>query len=162
MDPRGLGELIATQGPALVLYARQWSAAPEDVVQEAFLKLAQQRTPPRQAVAWLYRVVRNEAINRLRSEKRRQKHETLASVRPSWFVPGDDAADGPQVAAALQRLPDEEREIIVMHLWGALSFAEIAEVVGSTSSSVHRWYAAGIARLRERLDVPCPSDPETR
>ena len=139
------------------MYARQWSDAPEDVVQEAFLKLAEQRTPPLRAVAWLYRVVRNEAINRLRAEKRRQKHETQAGLlHPGWFLPGDEGADGQAVAKALERLPEEEREIIVMHLWGGLSFVEIAAVVGSTSSSVHRWYAEGLARLRERLDVPCP------
>ena len=70
MDARVLGELIAASGPGLVLYARQWTVAPEDAVQEAFLKLSQQSLPPERSVAWLYRVVRNEAISRARAEKR--------------------------------------------------------------------------------------------
>lgn len=156
MDPRGIGELIAKLGPALVLYARQWSAAPEDVVQDAFLKLAGQRTPPERVAAWLHRVVRNEAINRGRAEARRKKHETRAAARqPTWFLPESDL-DARAATAALEGLPGEEREIIVMHLWGGLSFAEIAEVAGSTSSTVHRRYTAGIERLRERMNAPCP------
>ena len=43
-------------------FARQWCQTPDDVVQEAFLQLARQRTWPRSVVAWLYRVVRNGAL----------------------------------------------------------------------------------------------------
>ena len=43
MTPRQLGDLIDRLGPALVLYACQWAAAPEDVVQDAFLKLVEAR-----------------------------------------------------------------------------------------------------------------------
>jgi DNA-directed RNA polymerase specialized sigma24 family protein len=67
MDPEFLGALIDRYSAALVLYARQWCTAPEDVVQEAFLKLVQQREPPLQPAAWLYRVVRNGAISQARA-----------------------------------------------------------------------------------------------
>ena len=42
MDPDLLGYLIDRYLPALVLYARQWCHAPEDVVQEAMIKLAEE------------------------------------------------------------------------------------------------------------------------
>ena len=141
------------------MYARQWTAAPEDVVQEAFVKLSQQKATPERVVAWLYRVVRNEAISRARAEQRRKKHESIAATR-SWFVVADDT-DGAAVTSALESLPAEEREMIVLHLWGGLTFAEIAAIVGSSASSVHRGYVAGIQRLRERLDVPCPNETKT-
>ena len=48
MDPDHLGYLLDRYLPALVLYARQWCRAPEDVVQEAFIKLARQAEPPRE------------------------------------------------------------------------------------------------------------------
>src|SRR5438270_2406943 len=76
MDPTVFGQLVDEHAAALELYARQWCAAPEDVVQEAFLKLVAQREMPRQVVPWLFRVVRNEAISVLRSLQRRRKHET--------------------------------------------------------------------------------------
>jgi RNA polymerase sigma-70 factor (ECF subfamily) len=53
MTPRRLAELIDAHAPALVLYARQWCAAPEDAVQAAFCKLAAQRSPPDDEAAWL-------------------------------------------------------------------------------------------------------------
>ncbi|HZT78720.1 MAG TPA: hypothetical protein VFA26_00740 [Gemmataceae bacterium] len=46
MGPEQLGRLIDQHAAALVLYARQWCAAPEDVVQEALVKLVRQRKPP--------------------------------------------------------------------------------------------------------------------
>src|SRR5438132_10221442 len=83
-----LGRLFDQYAAALVLYARQWCATPEDVVQEALLKLVAQRSTPAQPVAWLYKVVRNAAISAARSARRRQRHESEASTRfPSWFVP---------------------------------------------------------------------------
>ena len=63
MDSDWLGGLVDRYAAALELYARQWCHAPEDVVQEAFLKLVAQRPLPDQPAAWLFRVVRNGALN---------------------------------------------------------------------------------------------------
>src|SRR4051812_44172019 len=71
MTPRQLGELIDRLGPALVLYARQWAAAPEDVVQDAFLKLVEARRPPDDPAAWLFSVVRNRALDLAKADRRR-------------------------------------------------------------------------------------------
>ena len=70
-----LGELLDRHGAALVLFARQFCASPEDVVQESFVQLARQGTAPDQPVAWLYRVVRNGAISAARGEQRRRKRD---------------------------------------------------------------------------------------
>lgn len=155
MTPETLGELLDRHGPGLVLYARQWCAAAEDVVQEAFVKLAGESPGPRSAVAWLYRVVRNRAIDVGRGERRRRRHEARAAGRmPSWFEPREEAAvDGESATAALLSLPPEQREIITLHLWGGLSFEEIATLVGCSPSTAHRWYAAALQTLRERLNV---------
>jgi len=63
MDHDWLGRLVDRHAAALELYARQWCDTPEDVVQEAFLKLASQRSLPDKPAAWLFRVVRNGALN---------------------------------------------------------------------------------------------------
>ena len=158
MGPDLLGRLVDDHAAALVLYARQWCAAPEDVVQEAFLKLIVQKPPPAEPVPWLFTVVRNAAISVARSARRRQRHETEAASRvPAWFVPTEGAGlDAAAATAALQGLSEERREIIVAHLWGGLTFEQIAEVTGCSSSTAHRSYIAGLRALRERLRVPCP------
>jgi RNA polymerase sigma-70 factor (ECF subfamily) len=158
MTPRQLGELIDRHGPALVLYARQWCAVPEDVVQDTFLKLVRIRHTPDDPPAWLYHVVRNAALDAAKLDRRRQQRESAA--RPaSWFVePEIDGLDAEKAVAALERLPSELRETIVARLWGGLTFEQIANVSGCSASSAFRRYEAGIAALRESLGVPCPSD----
>jgi len=163
VEPEQLGQLIDTQAAALALYARQWCGVPDDVVQDAFLKLAMQQPAPDEPVAWLYRVVRNAAISAGRSARRRRRHEAAAAVRiPTWFVSDENRLDAETATAALLELSDDQRECIVAHLWGGLTFAQIAEVIGSSSSSAHRFYLAGLARLRERLGVQCPTRVTTR
>lgn len=159
MTPRHLAELIDRHGPALVLYARQWTAAPEDVVQDAFLKLFALRTPPDDPPAWLFRVVRNGAIDAAKADRRRQKRE--AAARPDrWFVePEIDGLDAERAVAALERLPGELRETIVARLWGGLTFEQIAAAAGCSASSAFRRYEAGLAALRDALGEPCPTDP---
>ncbi len=108
MGPEPLAELVDRHAAALVLYARQWCSVPDDVVQTAFLKLARQRTAPDNPAAWLYRVVRNGAIDAARAARRRQKYETRAAEQsPAWFLPPDDPTglDGRAVASAMKSLP---------------------------------------------------------
>lgn len=158
MGPEHLAELVHRHAAALVLYARQWCSAPEDVVQTAFLKLARQKVPPDNLVPWLYRVVRNGAIDAGRAARRRQKYEARAAERAAqWFEPSDDPTglDARAAAEALADLPGEVREIMVAHLWGGLTFEQIADMVGGSASTAYRRYAAGLELLRERLRVPC-------
>ncbi len=167
MGPEAFSRLVDEHSAALVLYARQWCAAPEDVVQEALLKLAGQRAAPDNPVAWLYRVVRNGAISAARSAQRRRRYEEAAAGRtPGWFVPSEAGAlgglEGHEASAALAKLPLEQREIIVAHLWGGLTFEQIAPLVGCSSSTAHRRYLDGLSALREKLEKPCPSQPPIR
>jgi RNA polymerase sigma factor (sigma-70 family) len=162
MDPEHLGYLIDRHSSALVLFARQWCAGAEDVVQEAFIKLVRQKPAPHQPVAWLYRTVRNGAISQSRAERRRQTHEARAAERvPQWFqTPNDpDGLDASRAAEALGSLPIDQREAIVAHLWGGLTFEQIAEMSSASAATIWRRYAAGLAALRERLGILCPKTP---
>jgi RNA polymerase sigma-70 factor (ECF subfamily) len=157
MGPEQLGQLIDAHAAALTLYARQWCAAPEDVVQEALLKLTTQPTVPPHTVPWLYAVVRNLAISAARSDRRRRQYEARAAAQaPVWFAPPDGAGlDAETVAVTLQALPLEEREVIVAHVWGGLTFEQIAPLIGASAATAYRRYAAGLTALRQKLRVPC-------
>ena len=152
IDAERLGELIDRHGPALVLFARQWCRDAEDVVQVALVRLAGERPPPERPIAWLFRVVRNGAISAGRSESRRRRREIAVARERPWFSPAENRAlDAEAVASALAALPVEQREVIVAHLWGELTFDEIAELSGQSKSAAHRHYQTGLAALRERL-----------
>ncbi len=158
ISPGDLARLLKERGTALVLYARQWSRTPEDVVQEAFLRLMDQREPPRNPVAWLYRVVRNEAFNAARAAARRKRHESAAAEdgdshpTSSWFDRSTEQPfDAQEATEALERLAHAERETVVARLWGGLSFEEVAALTGVSTSTAYRRYHSGIQALRERL-----------
>jgi RNA polymerase sigma-70 factor (ECF subfamily) len=165
MDHEGLRLLLDRHADALELYARSWCDTPEDVVQEAFVALAGLRQTPDNPASWLFRAVRNGAINAGIAGKRRRRREArkAADARP-WFEPDSEAPDLDPDAAqtALAGLPTDQRETIVAHLWGGLTFEQIAEIAGTSASSTHRNYHAGLKTLRARLGVPCPTNTNRR
>ena len=166
MDPEWLGILLDRHAPALELYARQWcgTADAQDVVQDAFFKLTSQRPPPDNPAAWLFRVVRNGAVKSAVAGQRRRRHESTAAGSTPWFEDGgqggsehNEAIDPEAAAEALRRLPIEQREVIVAHLWGGLTFEQVAELSGTSSSTTHRLYQSGLKALRDCLGVTCPT-----
>ena len=156
MTARPIAELIDRHAAALVLYARQWCGTPDDVVQDAFCRFVAQRPPPSDPPAWLFRVVRNAAMDVGKADRRRkQREERVAKVE--WFAESEvDGLDAEAAVAALDGLSPDQREVIVARLWGGLKFEQIAEAAACSVSSAHRRYEAGIAALRERLGVECP------
>jgi RNA polymerase sigma-70 factor (ECF subfamily) len=163
MGPDQLGRLLDAHAAALTLYARQWCASAEDAVQEAFLKLAGRRQPPPDAVPWLYAVTRNLARTAGRSERRRRRHESAAAAStPTWFAPTEGAGlDADAATDALAGLPDDEREVVVARVWGGLSFEQIGRLTGTSAATAYRRFGAGLVRLRERLQLPCPNSRST-
>ena len=159
MTPTEIARLIDAYSAPLVLYARQWCDAPEDIVQEAFIKLIRQSRLPEDTVSWLYRVVRNGALDEAKMARRRLRRESVAARPVRWFVePEVDGLDAQTAVAALEKLAPERREVIVAHHWGGLSFEQIAVVVGCSASTAFRRYTAGVEDLRNQLGVICPKN----
>ena len=158
VSPETLKRLVDTHTPALVLYARQRCRMPEDIVQDVFILLMGEASCPENLVGWLYRAVRNKAINASRAGRRRSRHESQAShTSEPWLLPREaDGLDAIVAAKALAGLPIEQREVIVARLWGGLTLEQTGELLGTSVSTAYRWYQRGIAALRERLDERCP------
>ncbi|MBN2844196.1 MAG: hypothetical protein JXM68_14005, partial [Sedimentisphaerales bacterium] len=88
-----IDRLFTEYSAGLCLYARHWLGSnAEDAVQEAFVKLLGQSSPPGNVKAWLYRTVRNECISRLRKKRvRDEAARTMQANGRFWFVPDVDA-----------------------------------------------------------------------
>ncbi len=99
MTPERLGRLVDERAAALTLFARQWCAAPEDVVQEAFVKLAARRPPPDDAVAWLYQVVRNGAISQGVEASERRSAAATRRAPPRAYRRGSPRRNTPRSTA---------------------------------------------------------------
>jgi RNA polymerase sigma-70 factor (ECF subfamily) len=117
-----------------------------------------QRPAPKNVPGWLYRGVRNEAISSSRAAARRSRHErSAAAAHPeSWFLTtGEDTIDARAAVEALQSLPIEQREVIVLRIWSGQTFEEIAELIGKSTSTAHRRYEMGLESLRAKWNMPC-------
>jgi RNA polymerase sigma-70 factor (ECF subfamily) len=103
--------------------------------------------------------VRNAALKQLRTQTRRlRREESFADTTPAWFQtdPGLDL-DAQQAERALRELPDDEREIVTLRIWGGLTLDEIASVVGASVATVFRRYRSALESLRHEMNVLCHS-----
>lgn len=141
-------------GPGLLLFARQWvrsSADAEDVVQEAFVKFWR-RHHQVDNKALLYATVRSLALDLIRRDSRRARREAQAvsnaeqSVEPQFEMEDESQR---ALAAAVDQLPHEQREVLVMKIWNDLTFAEIAsalEISQNTAASRYRYALSALKR----------------
>ena len=142
--------LYADLGPALLAYARSIigdRAEAEDALQQVFMKLlAADVALPREPRPYLFRAVRNVCLNRRRSRVRevsRQEPPTFTSANGLQELARD-------LEEALRKLPDEQREVVLLRVWGEMTLDEAAQVLDisiNTASSRYR-YALGKLRLR--------------
>ena len=158
-EPGALGECYRRLGGRLALYARQYLPPDiaEETVQDVFVKLIAQRHRPRCITGWLFTAVRHAAISRLRSVgRRRQRERGYAQARPEWFTARpEDLIDARSAQTALEALPLELREAVVLRIWGGRTFEQIGEIVGVETSAAFRRYRRALSQLRERMDTPC-------
>jgi RNA polymerase sigma-70 factor (ECF subfamily) len=154
-----LATLVQRHFKPLVLFARQWDeSAAEDVVHGVFVRLAglvRDHQPPRHVVSWLYRAVRNRAIDIFRKNHQKQKHaEILSRQSTEWFTPqsqSDEQFDAHLLTEMMRQLPRKQREVIIAHLWGGLPFRMIAASTGRSESSIRRNFHDSLKTLREKL-----------
>lgn len=155
-----LSGVLDRHAAALELFAAQWSDSPEDCVQDAVIELTRLDACPNNVAAWLFHVVRMRAINSCRSQSRRKRHETNAARFARLETDATEPAfDARELAAGLDLLDDELREVVVARIWGGLGFAEIAEMLGQSQSTAFRRFQAGLSALRRILEGPCETNP---
>ena len=144
--------LYDQHGPALVAYARGFApdtAAAEDVVHQVFLRLlSTELTMPDVPVAYVYRAVRNAALNARRSSLRLAELDPQSSV---FRHRGGNQEAALALERALAELPEEQREVVVMRVWGGLTLEEIAATSGAPLNTVASRYRYALERLREKL-----------
>ena len=147
--------------PKLLLFARQWVAEPadaEDVVQTAFVKFwRKQPDAQREHYPLLYAAVRSTALDLLRGSERRSRREAEPCVavlrEDSTFFDTtvEQREDAALIEGALRSLPPEQREVLVLRVWGSLTFAEIAATLGESINTVASRHRYALDALRRQL-----------
>jgi len=124
------------------------AADPEDLAQEAFCRLYQARGrldgSTERTVAYLNRIVVNEVRSRARRDQtaRRSAHLLLVPQRTS-----DAGGDRQAVIAELTRLPQRQREALVLRFWLDLSLADVADAMGVRLGTAKSQVSRGLAAL---------------
>jgi RNA polymerase sigma-70 factor (ECF subfamily) len=134
--------------------------AGEEVFQEVFLTVWLKRRQyqyPRPFKPWLYAI----ALNKCRATFRRRTPRPVplggpecttvaGEASPPERLIADETAD--LVSAAVTRLPQQQRAVVVLRVWQALPYARIAELVGCTEATVRSHMHHGLLTLRRLLE----------
>lgn len=150
-------------GVALRLLNRRDQA--EDVVQEAFVNVWHQAGSYAAATSapmtWLTAIVRNRALDLLRSEKSRPTealddtedglHRQIPDQRPNPQGLLEQAADTLHIRGCLDAIEGPQKQCLALAYYHGLSHSELAEHLGSPIGSVKVWLRRGLERLRRCL-----------
>lgn len=126
----------------------------QDVIQELYLKLHKQGlSRVKNARCYLYRALSNSCTQLLR-ERRRIEYVDVTSLRDLQtddIAPSDFDEEQALIARLLAILPDEQGEVIRLHLHGECTFTEIAEILDIPLPTAKSRYRYGIEHLRKEL-----------
>ena len=154
-------ELYDEHASALVLYARNWlrdMSDAEDAVQDAFIRLLKS---PQQfsenPVPILYQAVKWAALDRIRKSQRREKREEVSAAETETVSLFEDSLEKTErreaLETAMEQLPDEQRQVLSMHIWGELGFREIGEALGVSINTAASRYRYALKKLGQLLDA---------
>src|SRR5262245_1034451 len=143
-DDAAFAELVERFSPRLRYFLRKLLSSAddaEDALQDVWLDCLRglpRLNDPQALLAWLYRMARDRAFARLRKMRRAELplHEQQlvdpAALDESHFSP-DDAA---RIHSALDRLPPEQREVLMLRFLEDMTYEQIARVVGCQLGTV--------------------------
>jgi RNA polymerase sigma factor (sigma-70 family) len=143
----------------------------EDILQEVFYELVEayrMMRPVEQVTAWLFRVARNRITDLFRSKKREASSEPAVNIEDGEELQWEDLLPspkaGPEAAyarsvlleemdAALDELPQDQREVFVAHEFLGYSFKELAEQTGVSVNTLLSRKRYAVLHLRDRLQT---------
>jgi RNA polymerase sigma-70 factor (ECF subfamily) len=140
----------------------------KDLAQEVFIRVWQSAgsyQPKAKFTTWVYRITANLCFNELKSARRKKwfsfnrsdedgEHtfeETLADSAPSAEDLLLEKERSRQISDALQCLPENQRMALILKRYDALSYQEIAQVIGCSVSAVESLLVRAKRTLQEKL-----------
>lgn len=154
-----LRHLYESSRAELYMYALSITKHPqraEDAVHAAFQSVLRLRRAPRELRPYVFRCVRNAALDQLRLDGREQ-------LTPEIFE--REGAPDPALPALvedlLQELPPDHREAVVLKTYSGLTLREIAETRGVSINTAASWYRRGLDHLRKLMEE-VPNGPNRK
>ncbi|HEX4999891.1 MAG TPA: sigma-70 family RNA polymerase sigma factor [Terriglobia bacterium] len=159
IDRNEVRQLYERQSRGLLAYACSFTAsfaAAEDALHQVFERLLRGDIEiTGSAESYLYRAIRNTSLNQIRGRSRETELDDDISSR--WFdsPPGLEQT-ALELQSSLRDLPEEQREVVLMHIWGGMTFEEISVALGTSPNTAASRYRYGLSKLREQFQSPAP------
>lgn len=129
----------------------------EETMQNLFVRIAEKRNHiahSKNLTAYLFMMARNEAMDYLRHEKKKEKHVVNADeifTVESGHNPGIAPDEKKEVADAVLSLPLEQREIITLKIFHDMTFEEISKSLKISNNTAASRYRYGMEKLKKSL-----------
>jgi len=144
-DDAAFDEIHRRYRPALLRFATKMLRAsghdPDDIVQDAFIRAFRAlrcTDAPMALRAWLYMIVRNRALDELRSSRNAVQFDDALSAPPDWRTdPAQQVGDGDElrrIVDEIGRLPRRQRMALVLRELDGRTHAETARALDTTVS----------------------------
>jgi len=147
---------VAGNGPRLLLFARQQTRCEEDardVLQEALVDAWRRSGGAIPDLALVFAGIRRRAIDFARREERRRRRDgewRATAFGEGWFV--DETVEHRELEQALRGIRADFAEVVVLKIWGGLTFDEVARTLGVNASTVASRYRYGLRDLQVFLE----------
>ncbi len=129
-------------------------AAAEDAVLDALLAVSELKQHPDNLEAYVFRSVRNKALHQHKRAARFQSDAALSTFIDTSDQSADKQIFTAQILKHLEDLENNQQQVLIMKLFGDLTFHEIAEITASNPNTVASWYRRGLTALKEALHEP--------
>jgi RNA polymerase sigma-70 factor (ECF subfamily) len=135
-----------------LLFARSQArceADAQDLLQEVLVEVWRRESvrPPDDAL--VFKTLRRRAIDLVRRADRRERRE---QATPDWWQPPDDQpARDAELESAVKALPAHLREVVLLKVWGSLTFRQIAAALDLPPATAASRYRYAIGHLRNAL-----------
>ena len=145
--------LYRLHGAALLLFASTMSGdrdRAQDALHQVFLKLVENGSLNQVAdkKAYLFACVRNAVLN----DSNHQRRNTAIEPDSVWFSPPDrDYAAEQVLRRAVNALPVDQREVVVLRVWAELTFLQIGDLLNANSNTVASRYRYALGKLRDSM-----------
>ncbi len=180
-SPQAWTEIYSTHYPAIFRYAKARvfnDATAEDLASAVFVAalkgIDSYKYRGRPLLAWLYRIARNVVASHQREMLQHRSEGLDLQRRVIWHIMrlsgrGTESADAGTVPVAsseddpgmmverldlrdaLAKLPEKQREVVILRFLVGLSAQEVAEVIGKKPAAIYSLQARAVLALREQL-----------
>ncbi|MCM8531578.1 MAG: sigma-70 family RNA polymerase sigma factor [Lentisphaeraceae bacterium] len=144
---------------SLALSILRSSAEAEDAVHDAFVKLTKKDISDKsEPVAYVYATVRNTALDRLRRKKKivDLPEFVFEDKKSKEAIPGKSLQERERnfiVRKEIENLDEPQREVVMMKLYGGLTFEQISEALSEPLSTVSSRYARTLKSMKSKMEA---------